>query len=375
MVARMQMRALTAAERRDWLRLIRSENVGPVTFHRLLERFGSAGAALDALPELARRAGRQAPLKAMSRGAAEAELAALEAHGARLIAACEPDYPRPLAAIEDAPPLIAVIGHVHLLHRPCVAMVGARNASLGARQFARELAAALGERGYTIVSGLARGIDAAAHEGALATGTVGVVAGGIDIVYPAENRALHQALEEQGVILAESPFGTQPQARHFPRRNRLVSGLSLGTLVVEAALKSGSLITAGMALEQGREVFSVPGSPRDPRAGGTNDLLRQGAHLTEHADDVDSVLRPLISHPLGEPERGWQLPGGPFAEDGALTPALYRQLMEALSPAPVAVDELIRDSQLSASIVQAALTDLELAGLVERHAGGRVSLR
>ncbi|WP_445682031.1 DNA-processing protein DprA [Radicibacter daui] len=371
----MHSRVLTAAERRDWLRLIRSENVGPVTFYRLLERFSSATAALDALPELARRAGRQAPLKAMSRGAAETELAALEAHGARLLASCEPDYPRPLAAIEDAPPVIAVIGHIHLLHRPAVAMVGARNASLGARQFARELAAALGERGYTIVSGLARGIDAAAHEGALATGTAGVVAGGIDIVYPAENRALHQALEQQGVILAESPFGTQPQARHFPRRNRLVSGLCLGTLVVEAALKSGSLITASMALEQGREVFAVPGSPRDPRAGGTNDLLRQGAHLTEHADDVDGILRPLIARPLGEPEKGWLGAAAAFAEDGALTPQLYRRLMEALSPAPVAVDELIRDSQLSASIVQAALTDLELAGLVERHAGSRVSLR
>ncbi|HSK40776.1 MAG TPA: DNA-processing protein DprA, partial [Arenibaculum sp.] len=262
-------RPLSERERVDWLRLIRSENVGPVTFFRLVERFGDAGAALDALPSLAKRGGRTAPLRVCGRSDAERELAANLRAGARLVAACEPDFPGPLAALDDCPPMISVRGSGHLLHQPAVALVGARNASLNGRRMAGRMACDLGEAGYLVVSGLARGIDAAAHEGALAHGTAAVVAGGIDVIYPEENRELHGRIGEAGVLVAEMPVGTHPQARHFPRRNRIISGLSLAVVVIEAAPRSGSLITARMAADQGREVFAVPGSPLDPRCQGT----------------------------------------------------------------------------------------------------------
>ncbi|MBK3735627.1 DNA-protecting protein DprA, partial [Azospirillum brasilense] len=263
-------RPLSAAERFDWLRLIRSENVGPITFHRLLERFGGAGAALEALPDLAKRGGRTKPLRIAPKADIDRELAANDRIGARLLFSCEPDYPEPLAALDDAPPVVSVLGHPHLLRRRAVALVGARNASMNGKKFAERLARDLGEAGLLVVSGMARGIDTAAHAGALGSGTAAVVAGGADVVYPPENQALYRDIVQQGVVIAESPVGTTPQARHFPRRNRLISGLSLGVLVVEAALRSGSLITARMALEQGREVMAVPGSPLDPRCQGTN---------------------------------------------------------------------------------------------------------
>lgn len=279
-------RELNPSEKLDWLRLIRTENVGPVTFYQLLRRFGSAAAALEALPGLARTGGRRAPLALFPRAAAERELARLAEAGARLLAWGEPDYPEALAAVDDAPPLVALRGRAELLHRPIIAIVGARNASANGRRLARDFAGELGRHGFCIASGLARGIDAAAHTGALAIGTVAVLAGGVDIVYPEENAELYAAIAEHGAVIAEPAIGTEPQARHFPRRNRIISGLSLGVLVVEAAARSGSLITARFALEQGREVFAVPGSPLDPRCRGSNDLIRRGATLAETIDDI-----------------------------------------------------------------------------------------
>lgn len=277
-------------ERRDRLRLIRSESVGPVTWRRLVDRFGSAGRAIAALPDLARRGGRTAPLMIPSADDVDRELAELARLGARLLVLGDADYPPALAAIEDAPPTLAVRGNVELLARRSLAIVGSRNASISGRRLAETLAADLGRAGLVVVSGMARGIDAAAHRGALPTGTVAVVAGGIDVVYPPENASLYEAIAMAGAVVAESPPGVQPLARHFPRRNRIIAGLSAGVLVVEAALHSGSLITARLALEQNRDVFAVPGSPLDPRSRGGNDLIRQGGVLTESADDVLSTL-------------------------------------------------------------------------------------
>jgi DNA processing protein len=284
-------------------------------------------------------------------------------------------------AVDDAPPILTVLGRAELLGSPIVAMVGARNASANGRRFCRDLAAALGRGGIVVASGLARGIDAAAHLGALETGSVAVVAGGVDVVYPEENRGLHEALARQGAVVAELPLGTEPQARHFPRRNRLISGMALGVVVVEAAARSGSLITARFALEQGRDVFAVPGSPLDPRCRGSNDLLRHGAILTEGAEDVLAQLGAQLKHPAPPPPRpalpppaimGWPLAGtqAPAADDAAL-----ELITERLGPTPVAVDELVRQCHLSAAAVATLLLELELAGRVERHPGNLVSLR
>ena len=276
---------------------------GPVTFYQLLARFGSAEAALAALPEVARRGGRARALSLFPRAAAERELQLLQAMGGQLVAWGEPDYPIALAALDDAPPLISIKGDVSLLTRNAFAVVGARNASANGRRFARDIALQLGQHGIVVVSGLARGIDAAAHEGAIASGTIAVLAGGIDQVYPEENRGLHEQIAERGVLIAELPVGTEPQARHFPRRNRIISGCSLGVLVVEAALRSGSLITARFALEQGRDVFAVPGSPLDPRCRGANDLIRNGAILCETVDDIVRELQPRLGATLDERKR------------------------------------------------------------------------
>jgi DNA processing protein len=351
----------------------------------MLRRFGSAHAALEALPRLARRGERARTVTAQTRAAAEAELAALHRIGARLVCWGEPAYPTALATVEDAPPILTVLGQPELLGRPIVAVVGARNASANGRRLARELAAGLGQGGLVVVSGLARGIDAAAHLGAFETGTAAVVAGGVDIVYPEENRSLYDALRRQGAIVAELPLGSEPQARHFPRRNRIISGMALGVLVVEAAARSGSLITARYALEQGREVFAVPGSPLDPRCRGANDLLRRGATLTETAEDVLAQLGPLVRaaplHPLrpvAQPldeswPKSWH-PGGGAGEPADDEDAL-NMIIESLGPTPVAVDELVRQCQLTASAVATLLLELELAGRVERHPGNLVSLR
>jgi len=351
----------------------------------MLRRFGSARAALEALPRLARRGERLRPVVATTRAVAEAELGALHRLDGRLVCWGEPLYPRALAEVEDAPPVMTVLGRPELLGRPMVAVVGARNASANGRRLARELAAGLGQGGLVVASGLARGIDAAAHLGALDTGTVAVVAGGIDIVYPQENRDLYDALRQHGAIVAELPLGSEPQARHFPRRNRIISGMALGVLVVEAAARSGSLITARYAIEQGREVFAVPGSPLDPRCRGANDLLRRGATLTETAEDVLTQLGPLVQTaapprapaPLALPiEERWSLDaprggaGEPMTDEGALD-----VILERLGPTPVAIDELVRQCQLTASAVATLLLELELSGRVERHPGNLVSLR
>jgi DNA processing protein len=362
--------------------LCRTETIGPVSFYALLRRFGSARAALEMVPQLARRGERSKTVTPVTRTDAEVELTALQRLGARLVCWGEPSYPSGLAAIEDAPPILTVLGRAELLGGPIVAVVGARNASANGRRFSRDLAAALGQGGIVVVSGLARGIDAAAHLGALETGSVAVVAGGVDVVYPEENRGLHEALAREGAIVAELPLGTEPQARHFPRRNRLISGIALGVVVVEAAARSGSLITARFALEQGRDVFAVPGSPLDPRCRGSNDLLRHGAILTEGAEDVLSQLGAQLKHPAAPPRPNPSLPPPaamdwpsagtqpPVADDAAL-----ELITERLGPTPVAVDELVRQCHLSAAAVATLLLELELAGRVERHPGNLVSLR
>jgi DNA processing protein len=363
---------LSETERRDRLRLIRSENVGPVAFHQLLRRYPTAAAALAALPELARRAGKRS-LRLASIMEAEREIADLARLGGRFLVHGEADYPPLLAEIEDAPPLLALRGFAHLWRRPCLAMVGARNASLNARRFARDLAGELGAAGLTVVSGLARGIDTAAHEGALATGTVAAMPGGIDIVYPSENGGLYAKIVESGAAVSEIRFGETPQARHFPRRNRIVAGIAVGTLVVEAALRSGSLITARLAGEQGREVLAVPGSPLDPRASGSNDLLRQGAVLVETARDVlDAVLR----RPLSEPDiKGEKDCINTYNITDNEVDIARERIAGLLAPSPTSVDEILRECQLSAPVVLAALLELELAGRIDRHPGNRVSRR
>lgn len=370
----MKRNMLAAKEKLAWLRLSRTENIGPITFYKLLERFGSAEAALKAIPDLAKRGGRMNGLKPFDAGAAEQELAQVENCGARMIARDEPDYPDLLAQVEDAPPLITVLGQAALLSRPALGVVGARNASLSGRKIAENFSRQVAAAGYVIVSGLARGIDASAHAAALATGTVAVVAGGVDVIYPRENENLYRQIVAQGAIIAESPFGTEPLARHFPRRNRLISGLSLGVLIVEAAMKSGSLITARMALEQNREVFAVPGSPLDPRAEGTLKLIEDGAHM---ATSAESIIRELKDHrrrPMNDP------PGdrwvGASAVSGFKEPddALRLRLLEMLSSTPVQMDEIIRAADASAGDVLTVILELELAGRVERQPGNRVCL-
>jgi DNA processing protein len=348
------MAALAERERLDRLRLIRSENIGPVTFRRLMARYARAAEALDALPALSRRGGRRGAVAICSHDRAEAELDAAAALGGRHVIWGDPDYPALLAQIEDAPPAFTVLGDAALLSRRAVAVVGARNASANGRRFARTIARDLGEAGLVVVSGMARGIDGAAHEGALASGTVAVLAGGADNIYPPEHAALHAAIRERGAILAEQPPGTVPQARHFPFRNRIIAGLSLGTVVVEAAKRSGSLITARLAGDQGREVFAVPGSPLDPRCGGTNSL--PGGSVREMPGRAPDELTEAAF------ENG----------DSGLDDARAK-VVEALGPAPVPVDEIVRQCHLSPSVVSTVLLELELAGRLERHPGNQVS--
>lgn len=367
-----QSLALSPSERLAWLRLARAQNVGAVTFAALIERFHSASAALAELPRLARRGGAAAELRIPAEGDAERELESLARIGARLIASVEPDFPAGLAALEAPPPVISVLGQGDVLSREMIAVVGARNASALGRKFAGELSQGLGSAGLVVVSGLARGIDSAAHEGALASGTIAVLAGGVDDIYPPENARLYTHIVETGAVVSEMPVGQRPQAKHFPRRNRIISGLSRGVVVVEAAEGSGSLITANFALEQGREVFAVPGSPLDPRAKGTNRLLRDGAALTEGPEDVLEVLRPLIAHSFREPGGGFLPPKLDGAED--VDGTLRRQILELLGPAPVPVDDLVRQSGASAAAVLSVLLELELAGRLHREAGNRVSL-
>ena len=357
------------SERRAWLRLARTENVGPVTFRNLIARFGAASAALEELPRLAARGGGKNFIVADESDTAR-EIESLAKRGGRLIASCEPDYPHGLKALEAPPPVISVLGHPHLLQKEMIAIVGARNASALARKFADTLSRELGFAGLVVVSGLARGIDTSAHEAALAVGTVAVLAGGVDIIYPPENEKLYAAIRNQGVILSEMRLGEAPQARHFPRRNRIISGLARGVVVVEAAEKSGSLITAQCALDQGREIFAVPGSPLDPRAKGANRLIKEGATLTESAEDILSVLAPMLGGGFREPETSAPSP----SSDGldAEADRIRAAVEEALGPAPVEIDELIRQIRAPAAAVLTVILELELAGRCIRQPGNRV---
>ncbi|MEA2917070.1 MAG: processing protein [Bradyrhizobium sp.] len=360
---------LTDAQRIDWLRLIRSDNVGPRTFRSLIRHFGSAKAALQRLPDLARRGGATRPGRICSEEDARTELAAGKRLGVTLLAPDEAGYPPRLATLDDAPPLLGVRGAQDVLMRPVIAIVGSRNASGAGLKFAGTLARDLGEAGFVIASGLARGIDQAAHRASISSGTVAVLAGGHDRIYPPEHEdLLAQIIETGGAAISEMPLGHVPRARDFPRRNRLISGAAIGVVVVEAALRSGSLITARIAAEQGREVFAVPGSPLDPRAAGTNDLIKQGATLTTEAADVIDAVRPIMGRgiELGEPNDD-PLAYEPDAGDRA-------RIISLLGPTPILLDDLIRMAGTSPAIARTVLLELELAGRLERHGGGLVSL-
>ncbi|MDF1777468.1 MAG: DNA-processing protein DprA [Rhizobiaceae bacterium] len=369
---------LSDQQRLSWLRLTRTDNVGPVTFQKLLQRYGDAQTALEMLPELSRMGGSAKPLKICSSADAEQELEKAARLGYRMIGLCEPDYPEALSMADSAPPLLTVMGNPAALTRPSVSIVGSRNASVIGNKIARSLAVGIARAGYTITSGLARGIDAAAHEAALPTGTIAVLAGGLDRPYPPQNVPLLKQIctSGHGVAVSEMPLGWEPRARDFPRRNRIIAGIGLGLVVVEAAKKSGSLISARMAGELGRLVFAVPGSPMDPRAKGTNDLIKDGAILTSEADDVITALAPLAgpARPLG------QLPLGLDEEPhrdamGALPTHSNRQrLIEALGPTPVEIDDLVRHIGLPPADVYMVLLELDLAGRLERHPGGMVSM-
>lgn len=372
-------RALSAEERLDWLQLCRSGGVGPRTFAKLLRRFGSARRAYEQLPRLAREAGgSEERWRRCPRDEAEAEIEAVQAQGWHLIALGEPEYPARLAEIHDPPPMITVRGRLDLLNEPAIAIVGARNASGNGCLFAKRLAAELAAEGVAVLSGLARGIDTAAHQGALEAsgGTVAVVAAGADVAYPPDNAGLMAQIAENGAVLTERPLGAEPQARHFPKRNRLIAGLSQGVVVVEAAPQSGSLITARLAAEQGREVMAVPGSPLDPRHRGTNQLLREGATLIESADDVRAAMGPHLARPRpARPERRVPPPVEPAPSAGRDDGAdVVSRIRERLGPEPLLVDELIRQCHATSTEVQQALLELELDGRVERHPGNRVSL-
>ena len=361
---------LTEAERLDRLRLIRSENVGPRTFRSLLAHCGSARAALARLPDLARRGG-AGRTRIYSEEEAHAELAACKRHGISLLAPGEAGYPPRLAEIDDAPPLLAIRGAAAAAMRPIIAIVGSRNASAAGLKFAQQLARELGDAGFIVISGLARGIDQAAHRASMASGTVAVLAGGHDRIYPAEHESLLGAIiDARGAAISEMPLGHEPRARDFPRRNRLISGAALGVVIVEAAKRSGSLITARCALEQGREVFAVPGSPLDPRAAGTNGLIKQGATLVTEAADIVQAVAPIMERPIALPAN--EPDGDPLEDDMESTER--DRIVTLLGPVPVSIDDLIRMADAPASLVRTVLLELELAGKLERHGGGLVSL-
>lgn len=369
--------ALNHAERLACLRLIRSENVGAVTFRELINHFGGASAALDALPELSRRGGRR--IRICPRARAEAELEAAYRLAARPLFTIEPGYPAALASIASPPPMIYIKGNAELLARPALAIVGSRQASAAGIKIARMFAAEIGRHGFVIVSGLARGIDAAAHEASLATGTVAVLAGGLDVVYPPEHERLQREIAAKGSLVTEQPPGFEPRAKDFPRRNRLVSGLSFGVLVIEAARRSGTLTTARYALEQGREVFAVPGHPLDPRAEGTNHLLKSGATIATEAADILTTLQPMAG-----PRRGFAEPAIRPAETSA-PPSEPRDVValprdgdcdivfNMLGPHPTDIDDIARATGLPARDIRIILMELDLAGRIERHGQNLVS--
>lgn len=367
------MPSLDEKEKIAWLRLIRTENIGPITFYSLLQNFGTAQKAIEALPTLSRKGGRLKDLKLCTADAAMAEMQALEALGGQMIFAAEEAYPLSLSAIEDAPPVLSVLGNPRLMNLPCIGIVGARNASLNGRKFAEKLSKDLGSGGQIVVSGLARGIDAAAHAGAIESGTIACVAGGVDNIYPPENTALYHRIKSEGCIVAESPLGMEPMAKHFPKRNRIISGLSAGVVVVEATLKSGSLITARMAAEQGRDVYAIPGHPFDPRAAGPNKLIQDGATLVLDASDILQNLADFSGtrQGLNEPaQQSWN-PEILDENDGETVREL---ILQNLSSAPVTVDELVRTCHLTIPAAQMVLLELEIAGRVQRLPGNRITL-
>lgn len=353
----------------DRLRLIRSDRIGPVTYVQLINRFGSAGAALDAIPMLASRSGGR-PFRIADHDTIKREFDAVARLNARHVFIGDPDYPALLAELDSAPPALIVRGDATIAARQAIAIVGARNASAAACRFARELAHGLAEADVTVISGLARGIDTAAHQGAGMSATIAVIASGIDISFPPENTALQSAIAEQGLLITEHPPGREPLARHFPARNRIIAGMASGTVVVEAAPKSGSLITARLANEFGREVMAVPGSPLDARAQGCNQLIRDGATLIQSAADVMETIQPMFSTMMREPRAAWITE--PLSADAS--DHERRTIESLLGPTPVSIDELIRQADLPSAVVQTVLLDLELGGRLERHGGGRVSL-
>lgn len=369
--------ATTDEEKIAWLRLIRSQNVGPITFYDLLRRFGKASTALEELPHMARRGGLKRELVPYSESQALKEIERVASFGARLVFRHDPDYPEVLGYLQDAPPVLTIKGQAHQLMRPSVGIVGARNASLNGRKFAEKIAQELGEQGYGVVSGLARGIDTYAHQGSLKQGTIAVVAGGIDIIYPPENTSLYHKIIETGAIVAESPIGVEPQATFFPKRNRLISGLSLGIVVVEATLKSGSLITARYALEQNREVFAVPGSPFDPRCQGTNGLIRQGATLIQSTSHILEGLRPLQNPLVKEGDQAHytqDMQENQFMSDQRACDEIREKLLTNLSYTPISIDELVRQCHVSPAELLYIVLELELAGKVKRAPGNKIGL-
>lgn len=360
---------LTQAEAFARIRLLRSPRIGPVSYAQLLARYGDAAAALEALPDIGKRGGQS--YQAAPRERVEREVDAVRRAGAKYLFHDQPDYPALLREIDGAPPILTFRGDLALASTPCVAVVGARNASAAAVKLARDFAGALGEAGFTVVSGLARGIDGAAHEGAFPK-TIGVIASGIDIAYPPQHRDLQDRIASEGLLIAEQPPGTEPRGSHFPSRNRIIAGLASGTLVVEAAVKSGSLITARLAGEAGREVMAIPGSPLEPRSHGCNHLIREGAVLVNSPEDVVELLTGFD----GSPRSTFREPVGTFDHaPEELAEAEPADIAALLTTAPVSVDELIRQSGAGAAAVQLALLELEIAGRLERHAAGRVSLR
>lgn len=369
--------ALGDEDKISWLQLARTENVGPITFFNFIEYYGTAAKALKAIPALAARGGRKKPLNVPPRDAVEREYELVRRKGGDIIAACDPAYPLALSAIEDAPPVITVFGDASLLHKPCIGIVGARNASLNGRRFAEKLAQDLGAQEQVVVSGLARGIDTAAHAGALATGTVAVVAGGADVVYPAENQKLYEQIVDKGLIVAENPLGVAPRAQDFPRRNRIVSGLSQGVVVVEATLRSGSLITARLAGEQGRDVYAVPGHPLDPRAAGPNALIRDGATLVRDAADVLENLMSFTGRGLEDSAFTRFEPSFEPANDQPDERSFDEArdiLVSSLSYTPAEINEVIRNTGLETALAQTILMELELAGRIQRLPGNRAML-
>ena len=371
---------LSDKQRLNWLRLIRTENIGPVAFRDLIMFCGSAASAIERLPDLNIRGGGSKPVRVTPHEDAEREIEAIKRMGARLVGMGEPDYPQQLKNCEAPPPLVIIKGDPNVFRKPPVAIVGSRNASVVGARFTERLARDLGDAGFAIVSGLARGIDAAAHKASLTSGTVAVLAGGLDRPYPPENLPIYRAIpEHESALITEMPMGAEPRSRDFPRRNRIIAGLSLGLIVVEAAERSGSLISARMAGEMGRTVFAVPGSPLDPRARGTNSLLKQGATLVTNADDVIEALNPLISREAihsdeDQPDLLKQFDEPPEPPHAITTDEQRDILLDALSVVPIDVDSLVRHTSLDASSAQLILLELDLAGRLLRYPGNQVAL-